>query len=176
LKRAALLAKADERDIIRIKDFPEEIAKAAGASLDLEESIVQSLQEKRFSRSAIYETADEVGGINRGTVAEYFRGFCFKVFVEKDCDVAASAGVIARDENPEVTERVIKKMLEYLRNAIELVDRSQPLAHSTTRSKPKYKNLPQRYHPYLDTIIETYHRGDWSVDDQDSSGKTFKSA
>ena len=176
VKRAALLAKAEERDIMRIKDFPEEIASAAIVSLDIEERIVHSLREKQFSRNAISETADEVGGLNRGTVAEYFRGYCFKVFVEKQCDLAASVRTIAGDGGGNVDERVHKKLQEYIGNAIELVDRRLPLEHSTKESKPKYKNLPQRYHPYLDKIIESYHQRKWSLDRQSNSSKTYKSA
>ncbi|HTK81112.1 MAG TPA: sigma 54-interacting transcriptional regulator, partial [Bacteroidota bacterium] len=156
VKRAALLAKADDRDIIRLKDFPEEVAASTDSVLDIEERVMRSLQEKQFSRNAISETADDLGGLNRGTIAEYFRGYCFKMYVEKEFDVSAAIRAIAPNEQPDVQEKVLKKVQEYLHNATELVDKSQTLDQSIQVSKPKYKNLPQRYHLYLDKIIENY--------------------
>ena len=63
--------------MLRLKDLPDEIAETVQSQGDIGELVVGSLREKGFSRSAITETADELGGFNRGTVAEYFRGYCF---------------------------------------------------------------------------------------------------
>jgi DNA-binding NtrC family response regulator/CHASE2 domain-containing sensor protein len=176
VKHAVLLAKAEERDILRLKDFPEEITAAVQTLADIEARIVQLLREKKFSRNAISETADDLGGLNRGTVAEYFRGYCFKVFVETNLDLRTSIRTITGPGDEETAARVLKKFCEYVNNAVEFVNRSQPLEQSTNQSRPKYKNLPQRYHSYLDRIIESYHEGDWTLIEKAPSEKPIKSA
>jgi hypothetical protein len=146
-----------------VKDLPEEIAMKASDTIDIEERIIQSLHDKKFSRNAISETADDLGGLNRGTVAEYFRGHCFKAFVENKWDIGRSVQAIAGGADPMVEERLLKKFTEYIGNAVESVDRTQPLEYSLKASKPKYKNLPQRYHPFLEMILTSYHRGEWAL-------------
>lgn len=160
LKRAVLLAKAEGRAMIRMKDLPEEIAAESTAVVDIEKEIIGSLRGKLFSWNAISETADELGGFNRGTVAEYLRGYCFKTFVEQRWDIPATVAAIAGSSEPDVRGRVEKKLLEYINNAVEVVDQSLSQEQILAAARPKYKNLPQRYHAYLDEIIENYRRRD----------------
>ncbi|HEY6191668.1 MAG TPA: sigma 54-interacting transcriptional regulator [Bacteroidota bacterium] len=164
LKRAVLLARAEGRDMIRIIDLPEELASSSTAVLDIEKQIIGSVREKGFSRNAISETAEELGGFNRGTVAEYLRGYCFKTFVEKRWDTGDAVVAIAGSSDREVLRRVEKKLLEYLGNAVEAVNPSGSAEQVLAAARPKYKNLPQRYHPYLDELIGAYSRGEWKKD------------
>ncbi len=163
VKRAVLMAKSDGRLLLRLKDFPAEITNPQNSALDLEQQIIKLLREKKFSRSSISETADDVGGLNRGTVAEYFRGYCFKAFVESRWDISAATQSIALTQDAEVCERVEKKLHEYLNNAIESVEKSKSIEQAILTSKPKYKNLPQRYHPYLDEIITSAYKREWAL-------------
>ncbi|MEE9288927.1 MAG: sigma 54-interacting transcriptional regulator [Bacteroidota bacterium] len=163
IKRAAVLAKAENRHLIRTEDLPEEVAAAAKENADIEDQILQTLRNKQFSRNAISETADELGGFNRGTIAEYFRGICFETFVERSWDLSTAVQVVSSSENPTVNRRVRKKMVEYLGNVVEAIDRSKTLEEVRNAITPKYKNLPQRYHLYLTEIVDTYHRGDWKL-------------
>ncbi len=165
MKRAVLLAKSEGRTMLRVKDLPPDIASIATTSIDIEERIIEVLRDKKFSRNSISETADDLGGLNRGTVAEYFRGYCFRIFAEGGWNISAATAEIAGTNEPEVRERVEKKLLEYLSNAIEHVDGAKSVDQTKNDSRPKYKNLPQRYHPILDDIITSYHRGDWSIND-----------
>src|SRR5262249_48062374 len=112
VKRAVLLANAEERDIVRLKDFPDEIASSGDSAIDIEERVIHSLREKEFSRNAISETADDLGGLNRGTVADYFRGYCFKTLVEKNYDIPAAVRAIVGDAHQEVQEKVLRKVQE----------------------------------------------------------------
>ncbi|HEX3072860.1 MAG TPA: sigma 54-interacting transcriptional regulator, partial [Ignavibacteriales bacterium] len=58
VKRAAILAKADDRTIIQLKDIPQEIA---GMKKDvLYERVIESLREKKFSHSSMTDTAREL--------------------------------------------------------------------------------------------------------------------
>ncbi len=163
IKRAVLLSKAESRTMLRLKDFPGEIVKEQNTSVNIEEQILRLLREKRFSRSSISETADDIGGLNRGTVAEYFRGYCFKAFVELEYNVAAAAKLVALSSDEVIFKKVERKLIEYISNAIEHTKSSQSGEQVIFASKPKYKNLPQRYHNYLDEIIASAHRGDWSL-------------
>ncbi|MBI3364225.1 MAG: sigma 54-interacting transcriptional regulator [Ignavibacteriae bacterium] len=166
IMRAVLLARAEGRTMIRVKDLPEEIASSVKPIRDFEEQIICSLREKQFSRSAISDTADELGGLNRGTVAEYFRGYCFKIFVESKLNINAAVERIAETPDTTVQERVAKKLIEYLRNAVEFIDASSPLEQVLTTSRPKFKNLPRRYHSYLEQIVTSSYHHEYSLDVQ----------
>jgi transcriptional regulator with GAF, ATPase, and Fis domain/CHASE2 domain-containing sensor protein len=163
MKRACVLAKAAGRSIIYWKDLPSEIAEFTSGGDTMEERILATLRKKNFSRSAISETAEELGGLNRGTVAEYFRGICFKEFRAQNFDAAAAARELWSGAADDAKEKVEKKLAEYLSNAVEKVDRSSTLEISRQASQPKYKNLPQRYHPDLDALIEAYFKGEWKL-------------
>jgi transcriptional regulator with GAF, ATPase, and Fis domain len=166
LKRAVLLAKADGRQMLRMKDLPEDLVATSGSVVDIEEQIMSSLRSKQFSRNAISETGEELGGFNRGTVAEYLRGYCFKTFVEMQWNIPATVGAVAGSADPDVRRRVERKLMEYIGNAVEAVDRSLPPDQVLAAARPKYKNLPQRYHPYLDELVRSYGRGDWNIGPQ----------
>lgn len=165
MKRAVILAKSEKRNLIRIKDLPEEFAEAIRGKFNIEERILRSLREKQFSRNAISETASELGGLNRGTVAEYFRGILFKTFSEQTWDLEKTARVIAGTEDPRTLQRVKRKAIEYLSNAVEPINREIPFAELRAALKPKFKNLPQRYHIFLEEVMKSYYDGIWSLDE-----------
>ncbi len=166
--RGVLLAKAEGRTLLRLRDLPDEIGSVLRGSGDTGDLVVRSLREKGFSRSAISETADDLGGFNRGTVAEYFRGACFEAFAAEGFDKRRAvariggfdpAGPAAADGD--AADRIGKKLTEYLQNATEFVDREQPLGTVLERSKPKFKNLPKKYHGALERIITAARDGVW---------------
>jgi DNA-binding NtrC family response regulator/CHASE2 domain-containing sensor protein len=163
VKRAIILARSENRGLIQMKDLPEELITEARAAVDLEDQIVESLREKRFSRSAISETAEELGNLNRGTVAEYFRGYCFKTFCEQKYDLDTTLKAISGDPDTESHQKIRKKVLEYLSNAVEFVEMEKPVEQILAESRPKFKNLPQRYHRYLEDILRSYNQGLWSI-------------
>ncbi len=164
IKRAVVLAVSEGRQMLRLKDFSDEVIAAGLEKDNLEERIIASLREKEFSRSAISETAEDLGGLNRGTVAEYFRGYVFKVFSESHWNLEHTVESIAGVRDFTIRGRVQKKASEYLANAIQYVDASRSFDEVTTLSKPKYKNLPQRYHVYLDQLISSAYKGAWTID------------
>jgi len=102
IKRAVILAKSEEgRDIIRSRDLPEEIKSLIENTGDIADQIIESLRNKKFSKSAISETAKELEGLNRGTVSEYLRGYCFKTFVEQDMNIESTITTIAGISEPD---------------------------------------------------------------------------
>ncbi len=166
--RGVLLAKAEGRKLLRLRDLPDEIGSVLRGSGDTGDLVVRSLREKGFSRSAISETADDLGGFNRGTVAEYFRGYCFEAFAGEGFDrrraVARIGGFDPSAPGPgdgDTADRIGKKLTEYLQNAVEFVDRDLPLETVLERSKPKFKNLPKKYHGALERIITAARDGVW---------------
>ncbi|MBF8297111.1 MAG: Transcriptional regulator, partial [Bacteroidetes bacterium] len=114
ITRAGIMARSDGRTLVQLRDIPEEIAAAAKGEVDIEDQILEILRSKKFSRSSISETAEELGGLNRGTVAEYFRGICFRHFFESSWSDEKAAELIARSDEAEVRDRVQKKLREYL--------------------------------------------------------------
>ncbi len=163
LMRAVLLARAERRSMVTIKDIGEEVRSAARPSAAVEEQVLDLVRERMFSRSSITETADELGGLNRGTVAEYLRGEFLRIFKECGFDATAAVPRISLSADPAVNERVRKRLAEYLENIAEAVDRSRPWEGSLPALKPKTKNLPQRYHGILEEVGEAYHRGRWQL-------------
>jgi transcriptional regulator with GAF, ATPase, and Fis domain len=166
IKRAVLLARAEGRQMISMKDLTEDISVAMRGVVSIEEQILGSLREKGFSRSSISDTAEELGGLNRGTVAEYLRGQCMQAFTEQGFDLERTVKQISLSSDDEANDRVRKKMREYLTNLTEGIDTSQPWEVAKACLKPKTKNLPQRYHPHLARVAEAYFKNLWKVDKQ----------
>jgi transcriptional regulator with GAF, ATPase, and Fis domain len=163
IRRAALLARAEKRSMISVRDLTDEVAAAVLGKVPLEEQILASLREKGFSRSSIMETAAEVGGLNRGTVAEYLRGEVIMAFVEHRFDAEKTVRVISLSADATVNERVRKRLIDYLANLVEAMERERPWNEAREGLRPKMKNLPQRYHRYLEEAAEGYFRGLWRL-------------
>ena len=159
--RAGILARSERRNLIQMRDLPEEVAAAVKGEVDIEDQILEILRSKKFSRSSISETAEELGGFNRGTVAEYFRGLCFRHFFENVWDERKAVEAIAKEGDEESRERVQKKLREYLANATGTVTPGQEFETVKSSLRPKYKNLPQRYHTILDEVVRAYLEGKW---------------
>ena len=170
IRRAALLARAEERSMISVKDLTDEVAAAVRGRAPLEEQILTSLREKEFSRSAITDTATEVGGLNRGTVAEYLRGEAIRAFVEHRFDMDRAVRAVSLSAEAKVNDRVRKRLVDYLANLVEALDRGRPWSEVREGLKPKMKNLPQRYHRYLEEAAESYFRGLWQLPAEPSGG------
>jgi len=166
IKRALILAKSEDRNIIKLTDMPEEIQKITGEIKkdNLPDLILKKLREEQFRYGSISKTAQELGNINRGTVSEYFRGICFKSFVETDFDIDHTSFVIAGKKDDKIIENVKKKLTEFLMNAIELVDLNDTLKNNIKTSEPKYTNLPKIYHSYLDRVIKAYCKSEWKFE------------
>ncbi len=163
IKRSVILAKSENRDIIRLSDLPHEMKNLELENIDIVDRIIESLRDKKFSRSSISETAKELGGFNRGTVAEYFRGVCFQNFVENNFNTEVTISAISESNDIEVQKKVANKLNEYITNALELVEKNKDTEANIIRSKPKFKNLPQKYHIYLEKIIERYTNDDFRI-------------
>ena len=161
IKRAALLCRADNRKMIVARDLGDEITAGNRNAIPVQDQVLELLREKGFSRSSISETAGELGGLNRGTVAEYLRGECLKAFAEQRFDIEAAVRHVSLSSDEDANERVRKKLCEYLSNIADAVDVSQPWENSRATLKPKTKNLPLRYHPYLEQVAEAFFRGLW---------------
>lgn len=149
--------------MITVKDLSEEITKSVQSSVPVEEQVLELVREKGFLRSAVSEAADELGGLNRGTVAEYLRGECLKAFVENLFDIDKAVQRISFSADADVNERVRKRLQEYLANIVEVVDPRQPWESAKDALRPKAKNLPRRYHLYLEQTAEAYYRRVWKL-------------
>jgi transcriptional regulator with GAF, ATPase, and Fis domain/CHASE2 domain-containing sensor protein len=159
--RAGIFARSDGRTLIQLRDLPDEVAAATKGQVDIEDQILEILRSKKFSRSSISETAESLGGLNRGTVAEYFRGICFKHFFECAWDTNNAVDAIVKEHEAESRERVKKKLREYLGNVVEGLSPDQDFGATKDSLRPKYKNLPQRYHTILNEVIRAYLQGKW---------------
>ncbi len=154
IKRAVIFAKSDKRDLIRLADIPKEIVK--GSKYSFEDLVLESLREKKFSHSSISETAKELGNVNRTMISENFRGIVFKTLCENNFEIEWSASIIASTDNKIVIAKVQSKIETFVTNI------KQDIMNESTKDfnqvklsfKSKYKNLPAKFHPYLDEIIK----------------------
>ncbi len=166
VRRAVLLARADGRAMIVARDLPDTLAAALRGTVPVQDRVLELVRLRGFSRSAVSDAAVELGGLNRGTVAEYLRGECLKIFVEDDFDKEGTIRHIALSNDEQMLGRVRKRLEEYLVNITPAVDRSQPWEKSLATLKPKMKNLPQRYHEFVEKAGEAYYRGRWKLDEE----------
>ncbi len=153
VRRAAILAQSEGRNIVQVSDLPQEsIEKESPQQVTvvyqpLEEQILEKLRALKFSRSAITQTAKALGNRDRGTITEYFRGICFEHLVKANYDVEAAARAIAATSEGETIGRVRTKMNEYLKNL-----------RAFKASDALLKGLPKKYHTYLQQIIQRFDK------------------
>lgn len=156
VKRAKVFCDASKRTLVQLNDLPNEIVKSV--KLNFEDLVIESLRNKKFSHSSINEIAKELGNVSRTLVAENFRGLSLKIFVENNFDKMNSVFAITRDDDEEVISRVKSKLDTWLLNIKKDVEPHKNLMFEEIKLKlnSKYKNLPQKYHAYLDEVIKSF--------------------
>ncbi len=154
IRRATVFCDADNRTLIQLNDLPDEIVK--DIKINIEDIIIQSLRNKQFSHSSIVETAKELGNVNRTLVAENFRGLSFKLLVENNFDERKTIMAISLNENEDILLRVKSKIEMWIANINKDIEPYKKLSFEEIKLKlnSKYKNLPQKYHKYLDEVIK----------------------
>ena len=154
IKRASIFCKAANRKIVQLADLPEEIVK--GVKFNFEDLVLDSLREKKFSHSSITETANELGNVSRTLVSENFRGAALKVLVENDFDLIKTVEIISSSDEEEVREKVKNKIQLFVNNIESDIKKLENKDFESVKTKvaSKYKNLPQKFHSYLDEIIK----------------------
>jgi sigma-54 specific flagellar transcriptional regulator A len=165
MTRGAVLARAEKRVMITLRDLPEDLADAARKTVPVEDQVMDAIREKGFSRSAVSSTADDLGGLNRGTVAEYLRGECLKAFTESGFDMDKAVRRVSISVDREVNDRVKKRLLDYLENLAGAIEKEKPWAQTRESLRPKTKNLPLKYHTVVDQVGEAFYRGLWRLPD-----------
>jgi len=154
VKRAVIFARADGRDLLKLSDLPKEIVK--GSKYDFEDLVLESLREKKFSHSAITETAKELGNVNRSMISENFRGIVFRTLYENNFDIEISVESISGLEGNEVRTKVEDKVQKFISNIENDIAKEGAANFDELKSKfaSKYKNLPAKFHLYLDEVIK----------------------
>jgi hypothetical protein len=127
---------------------------------NFEDLVIESLRQKNFSHSSINETAKELGNVSRTLVAENFRGYSFRILVEKNFNLSDTACFISASGDLETINRVQSKLETWLNNIKKdvLPNKSDDFEKIKNQLISKYKNLPQKFHIYLDEVIKYYLR------------------
>ncbi|HSP87236.1 MAG TPA: sigma 54-interacting transcriptional regulator, partial [Ignavibacteriaceae bacterium] len=156
IKRAAIFSKSSGRKLLQLPDLPKEIVRET--TIEFEDLVIESLRNKKFSHSSVSETAKELGKVNRTLVAENFRGLVLKSLVENNFDMDVSVKIISNSAEPDVNERVKNKVDTFLQNIENDVKAISGNDFENVKSKlaSKYKNLPQRFHIYLDESVKHF--------------------
>jgi transcriptional regulator with GAF, ATPase, and Fis domain len=160
IKRGVIFARSEGRDLLQLSDLPKEIVK--GSKFNFEDLVLESLRNKKFSHSSIIETAKELGNVNRTMISENFRGFVFKMLVENNFDLAEGIKDIVGSEDEESIEKVTAKAKTFINNVESDILKINTNNFEVVRSefKSKYKNLPVKFHFYLDEIIKWKLKGE----------------
>ena len=98
-------------------------------------------------------------------MAEYLRGECLRAFVESGFDIEKAVRRVSLSGDESVNNRVRKKFDDYLASIGEAIDPSRPWDENRSSLRPKSKNLPQKYHRFLDQVAEACFRGLWKSAD-----------
>lgn len=154
INRAAIFAKSKNRNEILIVDFDSKIFGKTG--IDLSQAILDSLRRKKFAKAAIMQTAVELGDLSRNTVTEYFKGECFKAFVESNYDLDKASFIIAGSDNLDVVDKVKDKLAIFLDNIKKDLPSELNDEKLNRYVETKSKNLPQKYKVYLQSIAKHY--------------------
>lgn len=156
IKRAAVFCDSSGRNLIQLNDLPDEIVK--NVKLNFEDIVIESLRNKKFSHTAINEIAKEIGNVSRTLVAENFRGLSLKILVKNNFDLMKTILAIANNNDEEVISRVKSKLDTWLSNIRKDVELHKTLSFDELKIQlnSKYKNLPQKYHDYLDEVIKNF--------------------
>ncbi len=156
IKRMVIFAKSENRNIITLKDLPEEYHNIEKS--DFENIILNTLREKKFSHSSIVQTAKELGNLSRTIVSENFRGIFFKVYVNANFNLEEAVKLIAQSDDKDVLEKVKSKVSTYLENIRKdlMTIKNHDFPSIKIKFASKYKNLPVKYHSYLDEIIKHF--------------------
>lgn len=154
IKRAAIFAKSEDRKIIQLNDLSDEYRKVDRS--DLEDLILESLRHKSFSHSSINETAKELGNINRTVVSENLRGMFFKKYVANSFAFDKTISELAQTNDYETFERLKAKAEIYIENLLKDLAKLKVKEFDSIKSAfaSKYKNLPAKFHSYLDETIK----------------------
>ncbi len=156
IKRAAIFARSAERNLIQLADLPDEIVKDSKFNFD--DIVIESLRHKKFSHSSITDTAKELGNVSRNVVSENYRGFSLKILVENNFDLNATSFILSASDDAEMNSRVKAKLLTFVKNIETDVKIFAGKDFETVKNnlQSKYKNLPVKFHPYLDEVIKKF--------------------
>jgi len=163
IRRAAIMAKSENRQMIRLSDLTEDLQQSHLALPDsdiyqsLDEQILASLRSLGFSHASISQTARILGNKDRGTITEYFRGLCFQTLCRQNFDIDSSSSSLAGSDDPQLIKRVKKKIKDYLKNLYPLPD-LHDIDPENIQKLPQFKGLPKKYHDALQQIIEHLHK------------------
>ncbi|MDP1993799.1 MAG: hypothetical protein Q8K40_00995, partial [Ignavibacteria bacterium] len=82
----------------------------------------------------------------------------FKLLVKNNFNVEETIAELAATEDEKVVEKVKTKLDTFLSNIREDAVKSGSNNFDTVKQKlqSKYKNLPKKFHPYLDEVIRHY--------------------
>jgi len=155
LKRAFVFANAEQRTVIHLADLPEEVVKEK--RLHYEELVLDALRQKKFSHASFGEIAAELE-VNRTLISENFRGISFKLLVKNNFDVEKTISELAGTDEEKVTDKVKTKLDTFLSNISEDAAKANSKSFEVVKQKlqSKYKNLPKKFHPFLDEVIKHF--------------------
>jgi len=138
----------------KIKSLKNEID-ARHSKLNFEEIVLELLRSRNFSQSSFNEITEEIGVISGKVISEYFSGAVLKSYVENNFDEEKTAKWISTSNDEEVNKRVKTKLKLFIREIESNIKKENKNNFELLKEKfkSKYKNLPRKFHPYLDEII-----------------------
>jgi hypothetical protein len=118
--------------------------------------VLESLRNRKFSHSSIAETAKELGNVNRTMISENLRGIVLRTLVENDFNIEKTISIISDTEEQEVKNRVLLKVQTFINNIHNDIRKSgnENFVALKKQFSSKYKNLPVKFHSYLDDVLK----------------------
>jgi len=154
IKRAVIFANSENRKLIRLSDLPKELVKET--TFSFEDIVIESLRSKNFSHSSITETAKELGNVNRTVISENLRGVALRYLVENNFEIERTISFISGTDDEETRNRVRSKIQTFvgnIENDLKHIN-NEDFGEIKKRLSAKYKNLPVKFHRFLDDVIK----------------------
>lgn len=154
IKRAVIFANSENRKLIRLSDLPKELVKET--TFSFEDVVIESLRSKNFSHSSITETAKELGNVNRTVISENLRGVALRYLVENNFEIERTISFISGTDDEKIKNRVRSKIQTFvsnIENDLKHIN-NEDFGEIKKRLSAKYKNLPVKFHRFLDDVIK----------------------
>lgn len=113
-------------------------------------------REKEFKFSAISEVGEELGRIHRSTVTEHLKGIFFQAFYENHFQIMPTVRQLNPIPDMVYDERLEKRLNSYITNLEKSLSKELPYEQNLVHLTSRFKNLPQKYHFYLEEIIRDF--------------------
>lgn len=158
-KSLALTVALTDGNLIRVQDLRfDPHAHSPSQPIEEDQEIIQDVSGDRALLHCLRQngfdmkaTAKAVGW-ERSTVTQRLKGLCFQALIDNELNRTKAAQALARNE--QIATRLVElKLNTYYDHLLKLVADAKTLEEAITTCRQRYKNLPDRHIPAMETLV-----------------------